>query len=125
MTVLVSMLIVLCAALVGMLLPQENCAPLSAAAAPPVREESLAWVKRDFVDPAAPSVVLFSTRIATHARLTQGRRTWEVGGQGYPVQDVVLRFYEPIRLQNGTLAWSTDDLLARDGEEQHGRDKHE
>ena len=77
----------------------------------------LAWLRREFVDPSAPDIVLMSAMISTHARITRGRKMWEVGGIGEPVQTYQLKFSQPIRLRNGQMAYSTDDLLARDRKE--------
>ena len=79
--------------------------------------EHLAFLRREFVDPAAPDIVLAAFRVSTHARITRGRKTWEVGGIGEPVQAVRLEFKTPLRLRNGTLVYSTDELLAKDKKE--------
>ena len=84
---------------------------------PPPIIEHLAFIRRDFVDPSVPNIVLVSMLIPTHARIIREGKTWEIGGQGEPVQTVQLTFREPFRLRNGQMAYSTDDLLAKDKRE--------
>ena len=79
--------------------------------------EYLAVLRRDFVDPDAPDRVLAGSMVPTHARITRGGKTWEVGGMGEPIQTVRLQFTAPVRLRSGALAYSTDDLLAKDKRE--------
>ena len=92
---------------------------------PPPVIEHVAFLRRAFVDPTSPDIVLASALIPTHSRITSRNKTWEIGGEGKPVASILLRFAEPLRLQSGALAWSTEDLLAKDGEEQYGRDRHD
>ena len=83
---------------------------------PPPKIERLAVLRRDFVDPSAPQTILVSASLATHMRLTRGGKTWEIGGRGEPVEGFYWQFVSPIHLQNGLVAYSTDDLLAIDRE---------